>query len=97
MRKLCTGDVELGVVGYDMLAEFALDNEDLYVIHDALDFGQCHLALGIPSGGKYFNINSLEELKDMPEWTADNPLRVVTGYTNLAEVQMQAWQQAVPL
>lgn len=34
--------------------------------------------------GKFANIHSLEALKAMPEWTAKNPLRVVTGYFNVA-------------
>ncbi|EFN55677.1 hypothetical protein CHLNCDRAFT_133913 [Chlorella variabilis] len=83
VRKLITGDVDLGIVGLDMLAEIGNDDPDVVVLHDALDFGQCHLALGVPTGGRFAAINSLEELRSMP-WSEQAPLRVVTGYQNIA-------------
>lgn len=52
---------------------------DLVIVHEALGFGHCHLALGVPMGGKYANITNLEQLRDMPCWTEETPLRVVTG------------------
>jgi ATP phosphoribosyltransferase len=48
------------------------------VVHEALGFGHCHLALGVPMGGKYANVTNLEQLRAM-EWTEEQPLRVVTG------------------
>jgi ATP phosphoribosyltransferase len=65
VRKLQYGDVDLGIVGYDMFCEIngGLGGEELIVLHDALNFGGCHLGLGIPQGGKFANVNSLEELK----------------------------------
>ena len=83
MRKLRTGDIDIGIVGMDMFAEFAEEDSDLVVIHDALDFGQCKLALGVPTGGEFASIGTLAQLKGMP-WSAERPLRVVTGYTNIA-------------
>ena len=79
VRKLRYGDIDLGIVGYDMFAELADEDEDLIVVHDALDFGQCKLALGIPMTGKFAGVDSLEALCNMPHWTAESPLRVVTG------------------
>jgi ATP phosphoribosyltransferase len=49
------------------------------VCHEALGFGQCKLALGIPMTGKFANISSLQQLRDMPDWSSETPLRVVTG------------------
>ncbi|KAL4526440.1 hypothetical protein Ndes2526A_g00889 [Nannochloris sp. 'desiccata'] len=83
VRKLMYGDVDLGIVGYDMLAEIGDNDPELVILHDALGFGHCHLALGVPMSGKFANVNSLDELKAMP-WSASNPLRVVTGYHNIA-------------
>eukprot|EP00958_Prasinococcus_capsulatus_P018544 scaffold2175_cov381-Prasinococcus_capsulatus_cf.AAC.19 len=68
-----------------MIAEYGDCDENLVIVHDKLDFGHCFLALGVPMGGEYANINSVEELKAMPCWTPETPLRVVTGYTNLAK------------
>eukprot|EP00891_Asterochloris_glomerata_P002890 jgi/Astpho2/2890/fgenesh1_pm.00050_%23_50_t len=84
VRKLSYGDVDLGIVGFDMFSELSNDDPDLLVVHDALDFGHCHLGLGVPMGGRFTDINSLEDLKAMSDWTETSPLRVVTGYQNIA-------------
>ncbi|CAM6023137.1 unnamed protein product [Sphagnum balticum] len=85
VRKLRSGDVDMGIVGYDMVREYGQDDEDLIIIHDALGFGECHLGIGIPTYGIFENISSLSQLAAMPQWTEDRPLRVVTGYTYLGE------------
>jgi ATP phosphoribosyltransferase len=83
VRKLSTGDLDLGIVGTDMFAEFAQEDADLVVVHDALEFGRCKLALGVPVGGKYTDVHSLDDLRSM-DWCSSSPMRVVTGYTNIA-------------
>jgi hypothetical protein len=37
----------------------------------------------VPKGGVFENINSLEDMAKMPEWTEERPLRVVTGFGNV--------------
>ena len=54
------GDLDLGIVGADMFAEIAAGSPDLIVLHDALDFGHCHLGLGVPTGGRFADVNTLE-------------------------------------
>ncbi|KAL0694540.1 hypothetical protein Bca4012_061720 [Brassica carinata] len=83
VRKLLSGDLDLGIVGLDIVSEFGQGNEDLIIVHEALNFGDCHLSLAIPNYGIFENINSLEELAQMPQWTAERPLRVATGFTYL--------------
>ena len=83
VRKLTYGDVDIGFVGHDMVAEIGDDNEELLMIHDSLGYGKCHLALGVPATGKFSSINSVEDLKNMG-WSEEKPLRVVTGYHNIA-------------
>ena len=56
VRKLSYGDMDLGIVGLDMYAELSYDDPDLVVVHDALDFGHCHLALGVPMGGRFAGV-----------------------------------------
>ncbi|KAI8473461.1 MAG: hypothetical protein J3K34DRAFT_410827 [Monoraphidium minutum] len=84
VRKLRLGDIDLGIVGFDMFDELADGDPDLVVVHEALNFGQCHLALGVPSVGKFAAVQNLQQLRDMG-WTAEEPLRVVTGYNNIAK------------
>ncbi|KAF9589002.1 hypothetical protein IFM89_017681 [Coptis chinensis] len=83
VRKLLTGDLDLGIVGLDTLSEYGQGNEDLILVHDALEYGDCHLSIAIPKYGIFENINSLSELTQMPQWTKDKPLRVATGFTYL--------------
>jgi len=49
------------------------------VVHEALGFGHCYLALGVPMTGRFANVISLQQLRDLDCWTAETPLRVVTG------------------
>nr|GMD36254.1 ATP phosphoribosyltransferase 2, chloroplastic-like [Ipomoea batatas] len=81
VRKLVSGDLDLGIVGLDTVYEYGQGNEDLIIVHDALDYGDCRLSLAIPKYGIFENINSLKELAEMPHWTPERPLRVATGFT----------------
>lgn len=83
VRKLLSGDIDIGIVGYDMLREIGDEDDELVVVHDALGFGFCHLAIAVPSSWE--DINSLPELLSDKRWSKDRPLRVVTAYMNLAE------------
>ncbi|KAL2536982.1 ATP phosphoribosyltransferase 2 [Forsythia ovata] len=84
VRKLVSGDLDLGIVGLDTVSEYGQGNEDIILVHEALDFGDCRLSLAIPKYGIFENVNSLQELAQMPQWTPERPLRVVTGFTYLA-------------
>ncbi|KAB2635107.1 ATP phosphoribosyltransferase 2 [Pyrus ussuriensis x Pyrus communis] len=83
VRKLLSGDLDLGIAGFDTVSEYGEGNEDLIIVHDALDYGDCRLSLAIPKYGIFENINSLKELAQMPQWTKEKPLRVATGFTYL--------------
>ncbi|ONM55801.1 ATP phosphoribosyltransferase 2 chloroplastic [Zea mays] len=80
VRKLQSGDLDLGVVGFDIVSEYGNGNEDLVVVHDALEFGHCRLSLAVPKEGIFENIHTMEDLLKMTEWTEERPLRVVTGF-----------------
>lgn len=83
VRKLSSGDLDLGIVGLDTLREHGKDDPDLIVVHEALEYGDCRLSLAIPKYGIFENIHSLEELAKMSQWTEERPLRVATGFTYL--------------
>nr|VDC84485.1 unnamed protein product [Brassica rapa] len=89
VRKLLSGDLDLGIVGLDTLREYGQENEDLIIVHEALNFGDCHLSIAIPNYGIYENINSLKELAEMPQWSEERPLRVATGFTYLGPKFME--------
>ncbi|KIY99933.1 ATP phosphoribosyltransferase [Monoraphidium neglectum] len=83
VRKLRLGDIDLGIVGTDMYEELGEGDSDLVVVHEALNFGHCHLALGVPMFGRFERVDTLQQLRDMG-WSEEQPLRVVTGYTSIA-------------
>ncbi|KAK4491258.1 hypothetical protein RD792_001994 [Penstemon davidsonii] len=99
VRKLVSGDLDLGIVGLDIVQEYGQagfffirssslqflwqGDDDLILVHDALDYGDCRLSIAIPKYGIFENINSLKELAQMPQWTPERPLRVATGFTYL--------------
>lgn len=89
VRKLVSGDLDIGIVGLDTVSEFGQGNEDLIIVHEALGYGDCHLSLAIPQYGIFENINSMRELAEMPQWTADRPLRVATGFAYLGPKFME--------
>lgn len=83
VRKLLSGDLDLGIVGLDTISEYGQGDEDLILVHEALEYGDCRLSIAIPQYGIFENINSLKELAQMPQWTEERPLRVATGFTYL--------------
>ncbi|GMP55733.1 hypothetical protein CsSME_00020465 [Camellia sinensis var. sinensis] len=83
VQKLVSGDLDLGIVGLDTVSEYGQGNEDLILVHDALEFGDCRLSLAIPKYGIFENVNSMKELAQMRQWTPEKPLRVATGFTYL--------------
>ncbi|KAF5953877.1 hypothetical protein HYC85_006733 [Camellia sinensis] len=98
VRKLVSRDLDLGIVGLDAVSEYGQGNEDLILVHDALEFGDCRLSLAIshcspltqysgmliiPKYGIFENVNSMKELTQMRQWTPEKPLRVATGFTYL--------------
>lgn len=83
VRKIISGDVDMTIVGYDMIKEYGKDDPNLVIVHESLGFGKCHLSVAVPSYGIFQNVNSVVDLISMPHWTADNPLRIITGYTHL--------------
>jgi len=85
VRRLRAEDVDIGILGKDMFTEYGEGDDELLVLHDELDFGHCHLALGVPNSGKWENIHTVEDLKNMTEYSAERPLRVVTGYHYIAK------------
>ncbi|PSS02892.1 ATP phosphoribosyltransferase [Actinidia chinensis var. chinensis] len=89
VRKLVSGDLDLGIVGLDTVTEYGQGDEDLILVHDALDYGGCRLSLAIPKYGIFENINSLRELAQMPQWTSEKPLRVATGFSYMARKFMR--------
>ena len=69
-------DSQLKLTAY--LINFTVNNLGISPIITILVYP---LSFQIPKYGIFENINSLKELAQMPQWTAENPLQVATGFT----------------
>jgi len=78
IRGVLNGSLEMGIVGYDLVREYLpeYDNE-LIVIHDALNFGKCSLEIAIP---EEWPENSIDEIKQNRE-----VIRVATKFPKLTK------------
>ena len=70
------GSVDLGVTGLDMVAERQGNNGAVLVLHDALNFGHCRLALAAPE--EWETVHTMSDLAALAQ-----PLRVATKFPHL--------------
>jgi ATP phosphoribosyltransferase len=79
VRKVRDGDVDLGMVGFDMVVEYCGSDDYIVIIHDALGYGQCHLSVAVPED--WTDIHSANDLAALAATRpAQRPLRVVSKY-----------------
>ncbi len=81
------GSVDFGFTGLDVTLEYGGDHEEVLVLHEALGFGGCRLALAVPeSWTEVVTVAGL--VAEVATW--DRPLRVATKFTNLAGAFLEA-------
>ncbi|GAB4544048.1 MAG: ATP phosphoribosyltransferase [Anaerolineae bacterium] len=97
VRKVRYGDVSLGITGYDSVAEYRGEGDEVIVLHDTLGFGKCRLVLAVPEA--WDGINSIDDLARLARRRAADgrPLRIGTKYEGLvtrflAEQGIDAYQ-----
>ncbi|NDJ86948.1 MAG: ATP phosphoribosyltransferase [Chloroflexi bacterium] len=73
--SIAAGDVDLGITGYDTVAEAAVDLDDMVIIHDALGYGECALVLAVPMIWQ-----DVVSLDDLAMRARSETLRVATKY-----------------
>jgi ATP phosphoribosyltransferase len=83
VRKVRYGDVSLGITGFDSVAEYRGEGDEIIVLHPTLGFGGCQLVLAIPD--KWSDIASVDDLAALARKQAaeDHPLRIGTKYERL--------------
>lgn len=76
------GSVDLGITGLDVTREHGGTQEEILVLHEALGFGSCRLAVAVPEAW-----SAVETIADLARYAAQlgRPLRVATQFTNLAQ------------
>lgn len=73
------GSVDFGITGRDVVAERGGDNGTVLLLHDALNFGHCRLALAVP---EEWPVHTIAELAAYAR-SLNRPLRVATQFARL--------------
>jgi ATP phosphoribosyltransferase len=81
------GSVEFGMTGIDVYEEHKGSNGDALVLHDALGFGHCALAMAVPEAWE--NVLTVDDLRRRVASLA-KPLRVATKFPVLTGKFLQA-------
>jgi ATP phosphoribosyltransferase len=77
------GSVDLGITGYDIVAEHRAEDDDVVLVHSELGFRRCALVLGVPEG--WVDVTSVADVAEVAVElrSAGRELRVATKYPNL--------------
>ena len=81
VTSVANGGVDFGITGFDVIQEACVD-EHVHVIHDALGYGRCKLAVAVPEAWAAQDMPGLREMAQA--WAAEGrPLRVATVFPNI--------------
>lgn len=79
--SVANGDIDLGITGYDTVFEaLPPDFNDIIMIHEALNYGDCRLVLAVPMGWE-----DVYTLDDLVKKSAQTEFRIATKYTNTTQ------------
>jgi ATP phosphoribosyltransferase len=88
VRKVRDGDIDLGIVGHDIVAEYRGHTDNVITIHEALGYGFCHLSVAVPE--HWDHVNSMADLAELAGGReTSRPLRVVSKYQRQTEAFLQ--------
>jgi ATP phosphoribosyltransferase len=80
--KVEEGSVDLGITGYDIVAEQGAENDDVIVVCDRLGYGKCELVFAVPES--WMDVESIEDLAELTMLFKEKgrTLRIATKYPN---------------
>lgn len=83
VHQVASGGADLGITGYDLVAELASDDPNVLVVIDDLGFRRCELVLAVPES--WLDVTTIADLADLAvEWKRQGrTLRVATKFPNL--------------
>ena len=78
------GTVDLGITGYDIVAEHRAEEDNIVLVHRELGFRRCALVMAVPEG--WVDVASVSDLAEVAAElrSAGRAMRVATKYPNLA-------------
>jgi ATP phosphoribosyltransferase len=82
-EEVNAGSVDLGITGFDIVAEHRSEDDEVVVVHGELGFRRCALVLAVPEG--WVDVASVADLAEVAVELrgAGRTLRVATKYANL--------------
>src|SRR5260370_42114455 len=82
-EEVNAGTVDLGITGYDIVAEHRSEEDEIVVVHGELGFRRCSLVVAVPEG--WVDVTSVSDLAEVAVElrSAGRELRVATKYPNL--------------
>ena len=82
-EEVNAGTVDLGVTGYDIVAEHRSEEDQVLVVHGELGFRRCALVVAVPEG--WVDVTSVSDLAEVAVElrAAGREMRVATKYPNL--------------
>lgn len=77
------GSVDLGITGYDVVAEYHRDEDRVVVLLPELGYGRCSLVLGVPE--TWIDVSSVHDLSEISAslHLKGRELKIATKYRNL--------------
>jgi len=81
--KVAEGSVDLGITGYDVVAEHRREDDGVVILQKELGYGTCALVMGVPEG--WIDVSSVTDVAEIcAEFRqSGRDLRVATKYPNL--------------
>src|SRR6266545_6016537 len=81
--KVDEGSVDLGITGYDVVAEYRREDDPVHVLLPELGYGRCSLVLATPEA--WIDVASVHDLSEIAASSraSGRELRVATKYPNL--------------
>jgi ATP phosphoribosyltransferase len=82
-EEVNAGTVELGITGFDIVAEHRSEDDDIVVVHGELGFRRCALVVAVPEG--WVDVSNVADLAEVAVElrSAGREMRVATKYPNL--------------
>ncbi len=83
VTKVADGSADIGITGYDLVAEYRQDDDDLLILLPSLGFRSARLVVAVPQS--WLDVASMEDLADLSSdiKRRGRTLRVVTKFPNL--------------
>lgn len=83
VSKVEEGSADLGLTGYDTVAEASREGSSVVMVHDALGFSHCDLVLAVPEN--WIDTSSMADLADLSVEFRDQQreMRIATKYPKL--------------